>query len=710
MARTQRGSAARQQRLFPEPTPPLGRGPFACVALDRPVDCEFTYGVPPELAAGVVLGVRVAVPFGARREVGVVTALTDTTDVPADKLRAIARVLDREPLLDGAMIELARWIGRRYACSFGEALHAILPAGLKHERGRARVLVAAPVAGVGPAELAELEKHPEQQRLLRTLIEIGAPVELRDVLRRANLSDSPARSLRRRGWITLESVPAARDELSFARSDRPRPARLLFEQQAAVDAIDAAVDAGEHSTFLLEGVTGSGKTEVYLAAIEHALARGRGAIVLVPEIALTPQTVGWFRSRFERIAVLHSRMTDAQRLDMWLAVERGEARVVVGARSAVFAPVASLGVIVVDEEHEPSFKQASTPRYHARDVAVERARAAGAVCVLGSATPALESWRRARLGEWRHLRLRQRVSGRPLPPVEVVDMRNEPGGRGARLFSGRLELLLRECLSRGEQAILFQNRRGFAPVLWCSGCKLTVRCTQCDVGLTYHRRIDRLVCHACCREQRRPEACPTCSSPMLRFLGAGSERIEAELARLLPHARVRRMDSDTMRRREDYEETLGAFGAGEIDCLVGTQMIAKGLDFPRVTLVGIVNADGALHLPDFRAAERTFQLIAQVAGRAGRAALPGRIVVQTLFPDHPAIQLAARHDHAAFAEAESALRAELDYPPHAALVRVLFEDASEAKVDSAAVACAQTLGDLPPPSQVLGLRRPPSHC
>jgi primosomal protein N' (replication factor Y) len=281
-------------------------------------------------------------------------------------------------------------------------------------------------------------------------------------------------------------------------------------------------------------------------------------------------------------------------------------------------------------------------------------------------------------------------------------MRNEPGGRGTRLFSARLELLLRECLARGEQAILFQNRRGFAPVLWCSGCKLTVRCTQCDVGLTFHRRIDRLVCHACCGEQRRPEACPTCSSPMLRFLGAGSERIEAELASLLPSARVRRMDSDTMRRREDYEETLAAFGAGAIDCLVGTQMIAKGLDFPRVTLVGIVNADGALYLPDFRAAERTFQLIAQVAGRAGRAALPGRIVVQTLFPEHPAIQLAARHDYAAFAEAESALRAELDYPPHAGLVRVLFEDELEAKAERAAAACAQALADLESPSQVLG--------
>jgi primosomal protein N' (replication factor Y) len=451
------------------------------------------------------------------------------------------------------------------------------------------------------------------------------------------------------------------------------PAELTEPQQRGVARIAEALAAGG-GHLLLAGATGSGKTEVYLQACAAALAQGRGAIVLVPEIALTPQTVGWFRARFERIAVLHSRMTDAQRLDMWLAVERGEARVVVGARSAVFAPVGNLGVIVVDEEHEPSFKQASTPRYHAREVAVERARAAGAVCVLGSATPALESWLRAKRGAWRHLCLRQRVSGRPPPPVEVVDMRNEPGGRGTRLFSARLELLLRECLARGEQAILFQNRRGFAPVLWCSGCEEKLRCEQCSVGLTWHRRIGRMVCHMCCEERVVPAACPSCTKPGLHRLGAGSERVEEELRLLLPAARVRRMDSDTMRRREDYEQTLSAFGRGEVDVLVGTQMIAKGLDFPRVTLVGIVAADGALHLPDFRAPERTFQLISQVAGRAGRGELAGRIVVQTTAPEHPAITHAARHDYRGFAERALDERRNMGYPPFGRLIRALVED------------------------------------
>jgi primosomal protein N' (replication factor Y) len=385
-------------------------------------------------------------------------------------------------------------------------------------------------------------------------------------------------------------------------------------------------------------------------------------------------------------------MTDAQRLDMWLKVRHGEARVVVGARSALFAPVRDLGVIVVDEEHEPSFKQDSTPRYHARDVAVRRAALEGAICVLGSATPSLESWHRARTGGHRLLHLPGRASGRALPPVEVLDLRVERRARGGSgLFTERLAELLRGTLERGEQAILFQNRRGFAPVLWCKACRTTVRCTSCDVGLTWHRRIGRLVCHACCEEQPMPKACPSCTAPGLRPLGAGSERIEQELAALFPEATVRRMDSDTMRRREDYERALEDFGRGEVDVLVGTQMIAKGLDFPGVTLVGIVDADGALHLPEFRAAERTFQLIAQVAGRAGRGELHGRIVVQTHVPEHPAVVHAARHDFRGFATQEDEQRAELGYPPHGRLVRALLDDTDEGRVDEAAGRLAEAL-------------------
>ncbi len=691
MARASK-SDARELTLFevgPAPAPRAGL--YAEVALNRPVAVQFTYSVPDELVARVVPGVRVAVPFGAEREIGVVTAIA--RECALDKVRPIATLLDEEPLVSADLLALTRWIGERYACSWGEALHAVLPAALKRERESAKVIVASPAPGIGAKELAEIEEsQPKQHRMLRTLLEIGGRIELREVCRKLNLSDSAARTLHRRGWIRLEKVEADADELETSRAARPRPESLHSTQQAALTALLEPLEAGRSGAFLLQGVTGSGKTEVYLALIERALALGRGAIVLVPEIALTPQTVGWFRARFENVAVLHSRMTDAQRLRMWQRVQRGEARVVVGARSALFAPMERLGVIVVDEEHEPSFKQGSTPRYHARDVAIERARATGAVCVLGSATPSLESWEAARRGTLKRLLMPQRISGHGFPPIEVVDIRSEPAGpQGHKLFSRRLLLLLQEALARGEQAILFQNRRGFAPVLWCPGCKETLRCKRCDVALAWHQRIGRMVCHSCCEERRSPQACPVCTRPGMRFVGAGSERVEIEIQKVAPEARVRRMDSDTMRRREDYEDTLSAFGRQEIDVLVGTQMIAKGLDFPRVTLVGIISADGALHLPDFRAAERTFQLISQVAGRAGRGTLPGRIVVQTMSPQHPAIVRAAANDFEGFATNESALRAELAYPPHGRLVRLLYEDMSEKLVIDASDAAGELL-------------------
>ena len=668
-------------------------GHFAHVALNRPVDCEFTYRVGESLREFVKPGVRVAVPFGTGREVGVVTALAGESPLHPARLREIARVLDREPLVSDSLQSLTRWIAERYACSFGEALHAALPAALKRESGRRRtrmIQVCAPIAAEVLEELARTQ--PKQHRLLRTLLEIGAPIELGELLRRQNLSDAPAKSLALRGLARIEAVEAADDGFQTAASDRVRPTALSLEQRIAVDALTQALADGKPQTFLLEGVTGSGKTEVYLAAIEQALKMGRGAIVLVPEIALTPQTVGWFRARLGEVAVMHSRMSDAQRLAMWQRVRRRQLRVVVGARSAVFAPVPDLGLIVLDEEHEPSFKQGSVPRYHARDVAVELARGSNALCILGSATPSLESWSNARSGRYRHLRLSARVGGSPLPPVEIVDLRDE-GARGAKLFSARLKHLVLEGLARGEQSILFQNRRGFAPVLWCAGCKHTLRCEHCDVALTWHQGISRLVCHSCCEERTRPRACPYCSAPNLRYLGAGSERIEDEIKLVAPTARVLRMDSDTMRRREDYEAALSAFGRLEIDILVGTQMIAKGLDFPRVTLVGVIDADSGLHLPDFRASERTFQLIAQVAGRAGRGAAPGRIVVQTLSPEHPAIARAARHDFAGFASAEEELRQELGYPPHGRLVRILLEDEELERVEKCAARLVDSLAE-----------------
>jgi len=696
--------------LFELEEPPSGRAPdprprpglFARVALNRPLRREFTYVVPAHLTDRASLGARVAVSFGARRSLGVIVGLERESDVPPGRLKELLLVLDDVPVVSGELLGLTRWIAERYACAWGEALAAVLPAPLKSERTRRKLPCIHAVPGIGREELDLLrQRHPEQHRLLRTLLELDGPALLRDLLRGLKLSESPAQSLRKRGWVRIEYVEEPPDPLVEATggSVRQRPAELSTGQALALERIEAALADARGATFLLHGVTGSGKTEVYLRAIEAALARGRGAIVLVPEIALTPQTVGWFRSRFGAVCVLHSRMSDAQRLSEWKRLHAGEVRVVVGARSAVFAPVSELGVIVVDEEHEPSFKQESVPRYHAREVAVERARRAGAVCLLGSATPSLEAWHRARRGDYALLRMAERVGGGATCSVQIVDMRLETE-RAPALFSRTLRYLLGETLEHGEQAILFLNRRGYVPLLWCPGCQTTLACGSCSTALTYHRRIARLVCHSCCRERDVPAACPTCSRPGLRPLGIGSERLEAELARAFPRARVARMDSDTMRRREDYERVLAAFERHELDALVGTQMIAKGLDFPRVTLVGIVAADQSLHVPDFRSGERTFQLIAQVSGRAGRGRLPGRVVVQTRDPEHAAVRFGAAGDYAAFVRWELEQRSGMLYPPFGRMVRALFEDPDEARARAGAARCAEELAPLCQPGEL----------
>jgi len=697
--------------LFEDLEEPRASAPPSCpdfyaeVAIQRPLDCLFTYAVPLELRARVEPGVRVAVPFGHRREVGIVIRSLAAPPAGAPRLKALLRVLDDEPLLDASMLELTRWIAEEYACSWGEALSAVLPTALKGETGARQVVMIRLREEGDPLRAAALETaQPKQFRMLRTLRELSGSIELRELCRRMNVTESVAKSLARGGFAWIERVASRNDPLATSSVPRLRPERLSSEQQAAVSELETALAAGRGGAFLLQGVTSSGKTEVYLRLIEAALARGQGAIVMVPEIALTPQTVGWFRSRFGEVAVLHSRMTDAQRRAMWLSVKHRRARVVVGARSAVFAPVPELGVIVLDEEHEPSFKQESTPRYHARAVALRRAAQARAVCVLGSATPSLESWQAAQDGELRRIVLRERVAGGKLPPIEILDLRGEKNDRpGPPLFSRRLRELVGGALERGEQAILFQNRRGFSPVLWCAACGETVRCAQCDSNLTFHRRISRMVCHACCEELPVPRQCPLCTAPNPRHIGAGSERVELLVKQIFPAARVQRMDSDTMLRREDYEDALERFGRGEIDVLVGTQMIAKGLDFPRVTVVGVVNADQALHLPDFRSSERTFQLLAQVAGRAGRGALAGRIVVQSATPGHPAIVAAAKHDYEGFARAEARLRGELGYPPHGRLLRAVLDAVDPGKLDDVARACAVLLrAQVGASGQVLG--------
>jgi primosomal protein N' (replication factor Y) len=467
-----------------------------------------------------------------------------------------------------------------------------------------------------------------------------------------------------------------------------RPGELSPAQQGALDAILAPLRERRHETIVLFGVTGSGKTEVYLQAVEETLAQGRQAIILVPEISLTPQTCDRFRSRFGSVAVLHSHLTAVERHAEWREIASGRVGVVVGARSAVFAPTPRLGLIVIDEEHETSFKQATAPRYHARDVAEWIARSAGIPLVLGSATPSLETFARCLDGSWRMCRLPDRVGGSQLPAVITVDLRDQRSrSRGA--LSPRLVAGIKWALSSGGQVMLLLNRRGFATHVQCRACGDTARCKQCDLALTLHQPGNRGICHGCGHIARLPPDCPSCGAPQLAQRGTGTQKLEEQVRGLFPGTRVARMDTDTMRTRGSHERTLDAFRAREIDILVGTQMIAKGLDFPDVMLVGVVNADAALHLADFRAAERTCQLVTQVAGRSGRGALGGRVVVQTSTPEHPAIRSAGRHDYEAFVRHELPIREALLYPPFGVMIRFVVRSHRE----EAAAAWAGTLTD-----------------
>ncbi|MGE3174364.1 MAG: primosomal protein N' [Planctomycetota bacterium] len=649
------------------------------VALNLPLRREFTYALPPGVQARP--GNRVRVTFHGRKLGGVVVATSDRCDLPPQKVRRIDDVLDGDLLLPASLLQLARRMAQSYGCSLGEALDATLPAVAK-VRGQRRI----PHLEVkGPRDLAvaavgELEdKHQQQSRVLRTVLEFGAPMPVREVQRRTDTSESPWKTLVKNGLLRRVLLAEELHELVPSADERAERHALNQDQQAAVDAVIATLDAGAHRTFLLHGTTGSGKTEVYLRILEEVRARGRTGIVLVPEIALTPQTVGRFASRFPDVAVLHSGLTAAERGRQWQRLLQGKAGVAVGARSALFAPLQNLGLIVLDEEHETSFKQDSTPRYHAREMAIARGEIEGAAVVLGSATPTLESIGKARRGIYQLLTLPKRAGTGTLPRILVQDLRSEPKEQQRRgvVLSRTLQVLMQERLRARDQVLLFLNRRGFAPVLLCPSCGEAVKCPHCAVSMTWHVRRARLVCHWCCNEQRRPELCATCQHPRLHELGVGTERLEAVVKDLFPDAVVARMDADTMAERGAHERVLGAFRKRHIDVLIGTQMIAKGLDFPDVTLVGVVSADTGLFVPDYRAAERTFQLLYQVAGRAGRADKPGTVVFQTFCPDNYAVAAASRLDYDAFVKQELVFRRDTGYPPFARLIRVLAESRHE---------------------------------
>ncbi|HYC77540.1 MAG TPA: primosomal protein N' [Planctomycetota bacterium] len=677
-----------QAELFGDAAPAVDTRRVAEVAVAAPIRTPLTYAVADDL--DLAPGVRVRVPLGARRVEGFVVAVR-ARRADETRLKPVAEVADPRPLLNPATLALGLWMAERYAAAPGECFQTVVPAPVRHGASgptvrRARLAAPSPVVREEADRLAARGPTAPQARLLELLLQdddrLAAELEAT-----APAAASTLRTLKKKGLVEIYDAPAPDDALDAVRPRRATPPQLTDEQAAAVDAMTAAV-AGGGGAFLLHGVTGSGKTEVYVRVAEAALRRGRGVIVLVPEIALTPQTVERFRARLGDVAVLHSNQSDGARARRWEDLRSGRVRVALGPRSALFAPIDDVGAILVDEEHEGTFKQQNAPRYHARDVALRRGAAEGAVVVLGSATPSLEAERLADQERLVRLRLTRRTGGAALPDVRLVDLRREkPVGPGG-LFSTALFHQTREALARGEQALLFLNRLGFSTQLLCKRCGWRGRCVQCEVNLTYHRETSRLLCHYCGAEATPPARCPDCGHDDVKYRGAGAEKVAEAATALFPGKRVARMDGETLQARGAAERIYDALRNREIDVLVGTQSVAKGLDLPGITLIGVINADTSLLLPDFRAAERTFQLLCQVAGRAGRGDRPGRVLIQTYEPDHYALRCAVAHDHDRFAAEEMRYRRAAGYPPYAKLVRVVFEGVDDARVEATAAAVA----------------------
>ncbi len=596
---------------------------FAQIAIALPIDRLFHYRIPDNISNEIAAGQRVFVPFRTKRVVGYVVGLSDEADVK--EVKDIEGLIDKEPIITEEMLRLTKWIKDTYFCSWGEAIEAAIPAGIKQGKK-----------------------------------EIGTRLK--------------------EGHIRVEDFPAS------------RPHKPTEEQSKALNNVIDTIDKKEYKTFLLHGITASGKTEVYLQAIDHALQKGRQAIMLVPEISLTPQTVERFVSRFgDKVAVLHSKLTPAKRFLEWKRIKDGKASIVVGARSAIFSPMKNLGVIIIDEEHETSYKQDDVPRYNARDVAEERAKINNCPLILGSATPSLESYYKAKRGEYKLVKLTKRIDERLLPKVKIVDMRMELATRKRiTIFSKILLDAIDNTLKKGKQAIIFLNRRGFSTFVNCKKCGLVLKCKRCDTVLVYHFEEKKLICHYCSYKQPPPDICPKCRSSYIKYFGLGTERVESEISHQFAHAHIARMDSDTTAKSGSHDRILGDFKSGDTSLLVGTQMIAKGLDFPEVTLVGVVLADVTLNVPDFRSSERTFNLLTQVAGRAGRGEHGGEVIVQTYAPGHYAILTSAKHDYEKFYEEEIKSRKELLFPPFVNLIKVTVR----ARNDESALKTAQSLADI----------------
>lgn len=689
---------------------------FVRILIDRSEGQELDYSIPEDLQDQVSVGDRVVVTLRNRRSVGTILALLTYSSVPS--IKPIEGLVGGETTLPPVMMQLAKWMADYYCAPTASVMRTMLPPMLRGEKitGR-KVRMASLLKTPSLKDLDSLGKGaPKQRVILELLGKSGVPLSLAvsEILRICDASDSSLKALVRGGWIGVTEVrvtgfPGDGEEVLPSRIPdlNPDQERVVDELYKAISALERGEEAP--LPFLLHGVTGSGKTEVYLRALGRVLKNGKSALVLVPEIALTPQTVERFRSRFEniehgeqhgaRVAVLHSHLTDAERREEWMRLQRGEARIAIGARSAVFAPIKDLGIIIVDEEHENTYKQEETPRYHARDVAVMRGRLEGCPVILGSATPSVESYRNVKSGKYRLLELPRRADGQTMPLIRVVDLRLQ--GKRAKLeggLSAPLQMGITKRLELGQQTILFLNRRGFSTAMLCQQCGHVCRCPNCSLSLTLHRADNRLSCHLCGHATKPLVRCPECKDQGIQHSGIGTQRVEESVRKYFPSARIARMDADTMTKKGSYAEVLGKFRARQIDILIGTQMIAKGLDFPNVTLVGIINADIGLHSPDFRAGERTFQLLTQVAGRAGRGETEGEVIVQTFSPASPSIQHARHHDYAGFYEQEISFREAFRHPPFSRMLLVQVRGVSQERASFAADSLARTFRDKAPGS------------
>ena len=665
----------RQRELFPtEPAPwQLDEDDeqlVATVVFADPPHGPYDYLVPHHLHREVEPGRRVRVPLGRgnRSVTGYCTAVENRSRTGRE-LKPIKSVIDSQRLLSPKLLRLTQWMSDYYFCQLGQVIETAVPTGVRGQAGT-REMAFLSVPNNVVARLTQLKLPVKQANALQILAASTNPLTAPQLAHIAGCTQAPITALRKKGLIQAEIRRIQKEDHDVPSSDASPAPHLTDAQQSALGTIVQQLDRGEHQTVLIHGITGSGKTEVYIRAIEHVIGFGRQAIVLVPEISLTPQTRQRFRSRFQRVAVLHSHLSDPERHFHWQRIAQGQVEVVVGARSAVFAPTPHLGLIVIDEEHDASFKQDKAPRYHARDVALQRACAESIPLVLGSATPSLESWYEAQQGRYRLVDMPHRVLERRLPQVGTIDLRTESLSRGKRgAISRPLHSAIRQAVEDGGQVILLLNRRGFSTSIQCPACGHVVRCPNCDIALTHHSQGEMAVCHYCDYRTQAPVVCGECRFEGIRYSGLGTQRLEAEVRSQFEDVTCLRMDSDTMKKPGSHEDALSRFRAGEIQILLGTQMIAKGLDFPGVTLVGVINADTALHLPDFRAAERTFQLVTQVAGRTGRGDQGGRVLVQTFDPEHPAIQAATQHDFLRFVQGELPSRQRYGYPPFSHMVR-----------------------------------------